>query len=270
MIRRTYRKLTLEERISRLERALAQKRITRKFESASSFESNFDKVGARDRADQMAKEFARVTGMADFSLDDTVEVISSPLNGWLTIDQVDEISEDPNSRFVFRYSNSKFTIYVIPTDNTVELLNDDNLAIDPATGMPVDYDVDTPQDGAFPMSVWAKSKKIRGARSARAISANDREVSRFIAAANNFSPSVIAGLIDNGADVNTQTKDGTTALITAIMQGNYQVVEYLLESGADPNLANNRGWTPLKIANVYQKNHPHDIVGTLISYGAHE
>lgn len=270
MIRRTARKLTLEERISRIERALTSNYRTRKFESASSFESNFDKVGARTRADQMAKEFARITGMADFSFDDNIEVISSPLNGWLTIDQVDEISEDPNSRFVFRYSNSKFTIYVIPTDNTVELLNEDDIAINPATGMAVNYDIDIPQDGAFPMSVWAKSKKIKGARSARAISANDREISRFIAAANNFSPSVIAGLIDNGADVNMQTQDGTTALITAIMQGNYQVVEYLLEHGADPNLANKRGWTPLKIANTYQKTHPHDIIGTLISYGAHE
>lgn len=134
----------------------------------------------------------------------------------------------------------------------------------------VNYDVNTPQDGAFPMSAWAKSKKIIGARSARAISAKNRNIDKFIAAANNFYPREIASMVENGADVNMQASDGTTALIAAIMQGNYQVVEYLLEHGADPNLENKRGWTPLKIANTYQKTHPYDIIGTLKSYGTHE
>ena len=262
-------KRTLEQRVTRLEKLLkiSNRNTRRKFES---FESDLDEAGARAKADQMAKEFSRVTGMADFSFDNVKDVISSPYYGWLGTDQVDEINEDPDSRFAFQYSNSKFTIYVIPTDNTIELLNDDGLTIDPSTGRKVNYDVDTPQDGAFPMSAWAKSKKIVGARSAKAISAKDREISKFIGAAYNFSPRVIAELIDNGADVNMQASDGTTALIAAIMQGNYQVVEYLLDHGADPNLANKRGWTPLKIANTYQKTHPHDIIGTLKSYGAHE
>lgn len=262
------RKLTLEQRVTRIENILKNKtNVSKKFES---FESDLDEAGAKAKADRMAAEFANITGMASFSYDDSKDVIASPYYSWLSIDQVDEINEDPDSRFAFQYSNSKFTIYVIPTDNTVELLNDDGMVIDPATGRPLDSDVDVPQDGAFPLSVWAKSKKIRGAKSAKAISAKDREVNRFIGAANNFSPRVIASMVENGADVDMQTSDGTTALITAIIQGNYQVVEYLLEHGADPNLANNRGWTPLKIANTYQKTHPNDIVGTLISYGAHE
>ena len=67
-----------------------------------------------------------------------------------------------------------------------------------------------------------------------------------------------------------QDKLGRTALMYAIMQGNHKIVEYLLEAGADPNIADKRGWTALKIANTHQKTHPHDIIGTLLEYGAHE
>lgn len=261
------RKPTLEQRIARLENTVKLKKAC-KFES---FESDLDEAGARAKADQMAREFANITGMANFSFDNSRDVISSPYYGWLSADQVDEINEDPDSRFAFQYSNSKFTIYVIPTDNTVELLNDEGLTIDPATGRTVDYDVDTPQDGAFPMSAWAKSKKIRGARSAKEITPEDKKIAEFFAKAYNFEPTEIAKLVNKGYDVNMQDpKTGKTAMMAAILQGNYKIVEYLLEAGADPNIKDKHGRTALNIANTYQKTHPHDIIGTLISYGAHE
>ncbi len=52
-------------------------------------------------------------------------------------------------------------------------------------------------------------------------------------------------LIQNGAKVNQQTKDGGTALHGASFLGRIQVVEALLNAGADVNVSNNNGITPL-------------------------
>jgi len=52
-------------------------------------------------------------------------------------------------------------------------------------------------------------------------------------------------LIEAGADVNQTTADKTSALDLAILNGNYELAIYLLNKGADPNIANNKGWSPL-------------------------
>lgn len=258
----------LEQRIIRLEKALwVSHKLYHKFES---FESDFDESGARAKADQMAREFAQITRMARLTPSESDNgAIVSPLHGMLSISDDEKLEDDPGARFSFEYSNSKFTIEVYPTDDTVTLLNENGEPINPKTGRALDSYSEDPLENVFPMSAWAKSK-IKGVKSTKEVTAKDRELNRFLGAAYSFSPRTIADLIDQGADVNMQDSDGTTALIVAIKQGNYQVVEYLLEHGADPNLSNNRGLTPLKIANTYQKNHPHDIAGTLISYGAYE
>src|SRR5205085_6914201 len=52
--------------------------------------------------------------------------------------------------------------------------------------------------------------------------------------------------IAGGADVNQLTGgDKSSALLIATMNGNFDVAKYLLESGADPNLASENGATPL-------------------------
>ena len=266
LLNNSNRKPTLEQRITRLENAVKSKKA-HKFES---FESDLDEAGARAKADRMAKEFANITGMAKFAPDNLDgNVITSPVYGWLTIDQTDDIADDPDARFAFQYSNSKFTIIVFPTDNSVELLNSDDEVVDPATGREVNYDVDDPIDGAFPMSAWANSK-VKGRRLAKEITPEDKRLSEFMSKAYNFEPTEIAKLVNKGYDVNMQDKLGRTALMYAIMQGNYKVVEYLLEAGADPNIADKHGWTALFMANRFQKSHPHDIIGTLKSYDAHE
>jgi ankyrin repeat protein len=41
---------------------------------------------------------------------------------------------------------------------------------------------------------------------------------------------------------------GGTALLTAAQNRHYKLAAFLLDHGADPNIANNGGWTPLYIA----------------------
>jgi ankyrin repeat protein len=50
------------------------------------------------------------------------------------------------------------------------------------------------------------------------------------------------------AAVNQTTRYGWTPLLTAVQNKHYQLAAYLLDHGADPNIANNGGWTPLYIA----------------------
>jgi ankyrin repeat protein len=56
-------------------------------------------------------------------------------------------------------------------------------------------------------------------------------------------------LVEQGkADVNQVTHYGWTALLTATQNRHYRVGAYLLEHGANPNIANNGGWNSLYLA----------------------
>jgi uncharacterized protein len=56
-------------------------------------------------------------------------------------------------------------------------------------------------------------------------------------------------LVENGANVNhASPADGVTPLLIATINGQFDIAAYLLEQGADPNLANNAGVTPLYAA----------------------
>ena len=57
----------------------------------------------------------------------------------------------------------------------------------------------------------------------------------------------------------------TFALFTATLKGHKKVVQLLLGEGADPNLVNEMGWTPLMMA-AYQCDE--DMVQLLIDRGA--
>ena len=59
----------------------------------------------------------------------------------------------------------------------------------------------------------------------------------------------IDDLLDSGADINYQAKStGFTALMIAIDSSNDRIAEYLLNSGANPSLKNNKGNTASKLA----------------------
>ena len=56
-------------------------------------------------------------------------------------------------------------------------------------------------------------------------------------------------LVEQGkADINQVTHYGWTALLTASQNRHYRIGAYLLEHGANPNIANNGGWNPLYLA----------------------
>src|ERR1700733_1759841 len=90
-------------------------------------------------------------------------------------------------------------------------------------------------------------------------------------AAENRQHGFMRFLIQNGADVDAKTKNGTTALILSAredetdMTADLQAVEILLRSGANPNLADASGVTPLMIAARCEGS---DLVRLLLQFGA--
>ena len=59
---------------------------------------------------------------------------------------------------------------------------------------------------------------------------------------------VVQYLMEQGADVNIAAEDGRSAIFIAAQKGCFEIVRYLVEHGADKNTATDDGWTPLGIA----------------------
>jgi len=72
-------------------------------------------------------------------------------------------------------------------------------------------------------------------------------------------------LIEEGADVNLRNESGTTPLHRAVIGGDAMTILLLLKNGANPNSQDNDGTSPLMKAAVWD--HPH-IVRLLLQYGA--
>jgi ankyrin repeat protein len=85
------------------------------------------------------------------------------------------------------------------------------------------------------------------------------------------SPSLLRLLLQHAAEVNARKADGTTALILAatdkvdFLPADLECVQILLDSGADPNLADNSGWTPLMSVAKYGGD---DVAEALLNHGA--
>ncbi|HHF7349552.1 TPA: ankyrin repeat domain-containing protein [Legionella feeleii] len=58
-------------------------------------------------------------------------------------------------------------------------------------------------------------------------------------------------LLDSGADINYQNSKGFTALMLAVDAGNERIAEYLLRNGANPLLRNKRGCTARQLASQH-------------------
>lgn len=145
------KKLTLEQRIARLEKVLNSKKAVKN----ESFESDLDVDGARVSANRIANQFCRMIGVSGATPDDLGhDVIESPMYGWLTVNDTDEIEEDPDARFAFQYSldgTDGYTIIAYPSDNAVCLMNDGGEYIDPK-GRP--FSSDMADLVMYPLSKW--------------------------------------------------------------------------------------------------------------------
>jgi len=69
-------------------------------------------------------------------------------------------------------------------------------------------------------------------------------------------------LINAGADIDAQNKEGITALMNAVEEDNFEVIKVLLEAGADSNLKNKKGESALSLAKTEEAKQ------YLIAYGA--
>lgn len=67
-------------------------------------------------------------------------------------------------------------------------------------------------------------------------------------AAEQNSMDLLKDIINYGGDVRLLRKDGSTALHLAVCEGNSQMVQLLLEQGADMDRLDNHGWSPRELA----------------------
>ena len=66
-------------------------------------------------------------------------------------------------------------------------------------------------------------------------------------------------------DINEQDKDGETLLWEDVHMNDLDVVKYLLENGANPNTQEKEGWTPLHLC---AQNYSVECARLLLDYGA--
>lgn len=93
----------------------------------------------------------------------------------------------------------------------------------------------------------------------------------LVGAASSGIPTVVQEILKYKPDVNTRSASGTTALLACLQRHHYkdtavnlrEVVRLLLDAGADPNIADKEGQTPL-IANAWDV----EIARMLVAHGA--
>jgi ankyrin repeat protein len=76
---------------------------------------------------------------------------------------------------------------------------------------------------------------------------------------------VVQSLLDEGANVNERNARHETALDVASTEGKLEVAKLLIKYGADVNCRDKQGWTPLLVASQYGHR---DIVELLLNHGA--
>lgn len=67
----------------------------------------------------------------------------------------------------------------------------------------------------------------------------------FFVEASSYSKEIVECLINKGFDINSQDKEGKTALMNAVECTNISVVQLLLERGANLDIRDNKGFTAL-------------------------
>ena len=90
---------------------------------------------------------------------------------------------------------------------------------------------------------------------------------KLILASQNGHKDIVQWLLDAGADVNAKDTYSWTALMSASSNGHKDIVRLLLDAGVDVNAKSNGGWTALMYASHYGHR---DIETLLRKYDAKE
>jgi ankyrin repeat protein len=77
------------------------------------------------------------------------------------------------------------------------------------------------------------------------------DVEALYKAAGDGDAAQVTALLDGGTDVNGATKNGSYALNNAAVENEVDVIKLLLDRGANPNVQNSQGDTPLICATKY-------------------
>ena len=115
-----------------------------------------------------------------------------------------------------------------------------------------------------------KNNNIREVQAAISVGADVSEVcicagsriTPIVSAAVSGSLDIVKKLVDAGADINQRKMNGESALSDAVYFNYYEIAEYLLERGADPNIVAYEGLTPLAVSENAR------MVKLLLAYGA--
>ncbi len=106
------------------------------------------------------------------------------------------------------------------------------------------------------------AKKLRKIKSGTDINARDKEkgYTALHWAAKKGLNNDVQWLLDNGADANIINNDGDTPLILAIKEGHTSIASLLIKHGADVDIRNNNGKTAMQVA---QENGHTNVVNTI-------
>jgi hypothetical protein len=81
-------------------------------------------------------------------------------------------------------------------------------------------------------------------------------------------PNIVRLLLEHGADVDVRQNEGLTPLHMASMKGALEVARVLLEHGADVQAEDNRGRTPLQVVSSWQNLNRDEMTRLLVERGA--
>jgi len=85
------------------------------------------------------------------------------------------------------------------------------------------------------------------------LQSDDRGTSALLDSAMANQHDILEDLINAGADLNIKSKSGQTALVVAVGAGDERMVEALLKAGADPDITDNMGVSARKYAGLFRK-----------------
>lgn len=94
-------------------------------------------------------------------------------------------------------------------------------------------------------STVGTAKKRYGVVYAQGEDAHTGGVTPLVLAAREGALAAVEALYEVKANLNKPSGDGSSAMLVAIQNGHYDVAKFLVDKGADVNLANEKGWNPL-------------------------